>query len=188
MLEKLFQLKENQTTLKTEFLAGFTTFMTMVYIIVVNPQVLADAGMDQGAVFYSHCNCDCCFHPYHGLPGEFANCTSSRDGFKCLFCLYYCTWDGLYLADGFGCCFSGRNYFYSDNTLELARENNRWYPEQFKKSDFSRYRPIHCLHWAKEQWDSRAKYRKTTRFGGYEWRCDSTLLKKHHPIEKAPPY
>jgi len=51
MLEKLFKLKENNTTVKTEILAGITTFMTMAYILAVNPSILASTGMDQGAVF-----------------------------------------------------------------------------------------------------------------------------------------
>ncbi len=51
MLEKLFKLKENNTDMKTEVLAGITTFMTMAYILAVNPSILAAAGMDQGAVF-----------------------------------------------------------------------------------------------------------------------------------------
>ena len=44
MLEKLFKLKENNTTAKTEVLAGITTFMTMAYILAVNPSILAAAG------------------------------------------------------------------------------------------------------------------------------------------------
>lgn len=51
MLEKMFKLKENNTTVKTEILAGITTFMTMAYILAVNPSILSAAGMDQGAVF-----------------------------------------------------------------------------------------------------------------------------------------
>ena len=51
MVEKLFKLKENNTTAKTEILAGVTTFMTMAYILAVNPNILSAAGMDQGAVF-----------------------------------------------------------------------------------------------------------------------------------------
>lgn len=51
MLEKLFKLKENKTTVKTEVLAGLTTFMTMAYIIAVNPGVLAKTGMPAGAIF-----------------------------------------------------------------------------------------------------------------------------------------
>lgn len=50
-MEKLFKLQENHTTVKTEVLAGITTFMTMAYILAVNPSILAAAGMDEGAVF-----------------------------------------------------------------------------------------------------------------------------------------
>ena len=51
MLEKMFHLKEHHTNLKTEILAGITTFMTMAYILAVNPNILSEAGMDRGAVF-----------------------------------------------------------------------------------------------------------------------------------------
>lgn len=50
-MENYFKLKENDTTFKTEILAGITTFMTMAYILVVNPGILSQAGMDFGAVF-----------------------------------------------------------------------------------------------------------------------------------------
>ena len=46
MLEKLFKLSENKTDVKTEVLAGVTTFMTMAYILAVNPSILSAAGMD----------------------------------------------------------------------------------------------------------------------------------------------
>ena len=51
MLEKIFKLSENKTDVKTEILAGITTFMTMAYILAVNPSILSAAGMDSGAVF-----------------------------------------------------------------------------------------------------------------------------------------
>lgn len=50
-LEKFFKLKEHKTSVRTEILAGITTFMTMAYILVVNPTILSEAGMDKGAVF-----------------------------------------------------------------------------------------------------------------------------------------
>lgn len=50
-LEKIFHLKENKTDVKTEVIAGITTFMTMAYILAVNPSVLSACGMDSGAVF-----------------------------------------------------------------------------------------------------------------------------------------
>ena len=50
MLEKIFKLSENKTNVKTEVVAGITTFMTMAYILAVNPSILGDAGMDSTAV------------------------------------------------------------------------------------------------------------------------------------------
>ena len=50
-MEKLFKLRENGTNVKTEIIAGITTFMTMAYILIVNPDILSAAGMDRGAVF-----------------------------------------------------------------------------------------------------------------------------------------
>ena len=51
MLENLFKLKENGTNVKTEMMAGLTTFMTMAYILAVNPTILSASGMDAGAIF-----------------------------------------------------------------------------------------------------------------------------------------
>jgi len=51
MLDKFFKITEKKSTLKTEVIAGITTFMTMVYILAVNPSILSAAGMDKDAVF-----------------------------------------------------------------------------------------------------------------------------------------
>ena len=51
LLQKVFKLQQYNTTIKTEVMAGITTFMTMAYILVVNPSILSATGMDQGAVF-----------------------------------------------------------------------------------------------------------------------------------------
>lgn len=55
MLEKMFKLKENNTTVKTEVIGGITTFMTMAYILAVNPSLLSAAGMDSTAVLIATC-------------------------------------------------------------------------------------------------------------------------------------
>ncbi|GLX82310.1 NCS2 family permease [Thalassotalea eurytherma] len=55
MLEKWFQLTEHNTTIKKEVIAGITTFLTMAYIIFINPAMLSDAGMDRDAVFVATC-------------------------------------------------------------------------------------------------------------------------------------
>ncbi len=55
MLEKLFKLKQNKTNVKTEIIAGITTFMTMAYILAVNPNILGSTGMDSTAVLLATC-------------------------------------------------------------------------------------------------------------------------------------
>ena len=54
-LDNYFGLTKNGTDIRTETIAGLTTFLTMVYIIFVNPQILGAAGMDKGAVFVATC-------------------------------------------------------------------------------------------------------------------------------------
>ena len=55
LLERRFGLKQNGTDVRTEVVAGITTFLTMAYIVFVNPAILANAGMDKGAVFVATC-------------------------------------------------------------------------------------------------------------------------------------
>src|SRR5256885_12592215 len=54
-LDRYFGLAEHGTDVRTELIAGLTTFLTMVYIVFVNPQILGNAGMDKGAVFVATC-------------------------------------------------------------------------------------------------------------------------------------
>ena len=55
ILERTFQLQQHGTSVRTELLAGLTTFLTMSYIVFVNPDILATTGMDPGAVFVATC-------------------------------------------------------------------------------------------------------------------------------------
>jgi hypothetical protein len=55
LIDRYFKLAENQTTIKQEMLGGLTTFVTMAYIIVVNPQILAQAGMPPEGVLFATC-------------------------------------------------------------------------------------------------------------------------------------
>ena len=70
LLERLFKLSEHGTTVRTEILAGVTTFLTMCYIVIVNPGILSLTGMDFGAVFVATCVSSAigCF-----IMGAFAN-------------------------------------------------------------------------------------------------------------------
>jgi AGZA family xanthine/uracil permease-like MFS transporter len=55
LLERIFHLKENQTTVRTELLGGLTTFMAMAYVVVVNPRILGEAGMPVEGVLFATC-------------------------------------------------------------------------------------------------------------------------------------
>ncbi|WP_368647186.1 NCS2 family permease [Castellaniella ginsengisoli] len=55
MLEQLFKLKDHDTSIRTEVLAGLTTFLTMSYIVFVNPDILSSTGMDRGSIFVATC-------------------------------------------------------------------------------------------------------------------------------------
>lgn len=57
MLEKLFKLSSHKTTVKTEILAGLTTFLAMAYILAVNPGMLSATGMPVQSVFLATCYC-----------------------------------------------------------------------------------------------------------------------------------
>src|SRR3954469_20351615 len=86
MLEQLFKLSENKTTERTEIVAGITTFLTMAYIIFVNPDILSKAGMPVDAFFTATCvaaamgclrmaclaNCPIALAPGRGLNAYFA--------------------------------------------------------------------------------------------------------------------
>ena len=52
-LTKFFKLQENKTNVRTEIIAGITTFMTMAYILFLNPNILSATGMDKNAVFFA---------------------------------------------------------------------------------------------------------------------------------------
>ena len=99
-LEKLFHLKENHTDVKTEVIAGITTFMTMAYILAVNPNILSAAGMDSSI-----------YRDGSGVPDRYASDgafvelpvrTGARHGLERLLCIYGRFADGIFMADGSG--------------------------------------------------------------------------------------
>ena len=70
MFEKLFKLKEHNTDVKTEILAGITVFMTMAYILAVNPNILSATGMNSNGVFIAT----------YGVICQLSICLSTRYG------------------------------------------------------------------------------------------------------------
>ena len=78
VLENFFKLKEHDTDVRTELLAGLTTFLTMAYIIFVNPTILADAGMPRDAVFVATCLAAALGSAIMGLYANYPTTRASR--------------------------------------------------------------------------------------------------------------
>ena len=94
-ITKFFKLQENKTTVRTEIIAGITTFMTMAYILFLNPNILSATGMDKNAIFFATAIAAGFVTIAMGLVANFPICIGSGYGFECFFC---------------HCCFSrGRN-------------------------------------------------------------------------------
>ena len=91
-MENFFKFKERGTDMKTEMIAGVTTFMTMAYILAVNPNILGASGMDTGAVFTAT-----------ALASAIASfCPFRWYGTERILCLYGCPGYGVFL----GSCFN----------------------------------------------------------------------------------
>lgn len=85
MLQKLFGFNSHSMQVRTEILAGITTFLTMSYILAVNPSILGVTGMDKGAVFTATATASLNSHSYYGGMGQTSVRTCSRHGTKCFF-------------------------------------------------------------------------------------------------------
>lgn len=87
-LQKLFGFDVESMNVRTEILAGITTFLTMSYILAVNPEILGQAGMDKGAVFTATALSSVVADVGNGFVGEVAVCFGSGNGVECFFRLY----------------------------------------------------------------------------------------------------
>ena len=88
LLDRYFGLTQSGTNVRTEFIAGVTTFLTMVYIVFVNPQILGAAGMDKGAVFVATCLAGGDIDLIMALLRELSDCACTRHGAECLLCFH----------------------------------------------------------------------------------------------------
>lgn len=80
LFDRVFHLKENHTDARTEIIAGITTFMTMAYILIVNPSILSATGMDKGALVTTTALASALGDPLHGRLCQLPLCPSSRHG------------------------------------------------------------------------------------------------------------
>ena len=88
MLDKIFKLSDNKTSVKTELVAGITTFMTMAYIIALNPNLLTNFGFgvngseDLSALWNGVFLATCHWYVLHGIQRQQTVCTGPRYGFE----------------------------------------------------------------------------------------------------------
>ena len=117
--KKYFTCRKNHTDVKTEVIAGITTFMTMAYILAVNPEHPERHGNGQRCCLYSHCPRSLVATL---LMAAFANYpfAGARHGTECLLCIHRSTPDGLYLADGSGSRICGRPYLHRTVSYQCA--------------------------------------------------------------------
>ncbi len=99
-LEKFFDFKEKGTSFKTEIIAGLTTFMTMAYIVFVQPAVLSQAGMDFGSVMMTTCLSAAITTLIMGLYANYPIGVASEMGGELLLCLYGGAQYGFCMAKG----------------------------------------------------------------------------------------
>ena len=112
MLTKLFGFNPKVHSVKTEVTAGITTFLTMAYILAVNPNILSEAGMDKGALFTTTV--------IMGAASTIAAGIGSRYGIECILCIYSLYGNGLLVAVCPYCSISGGVAFHSPYSYKLA--------------------------------------------------------------------
>jgi len=111
-LDRWFELSERDTTLRTELVAGLTTFMTMAYIIFVNPQILSDAGIPEQAAFGATIYASVIATTLMGLWANFPVATAPGMGLNAFFAYTVVQGQGLSWQTGLGAVFiSGIAFF-----------------------------------------------------------------------------
>ena len=102
ILKKLFGFDPSVMKVRTEIMAGVTTFLTMSYILAVNPDILSAASMDRGAVFTATALAASFGHVGDGYFGEITFCLGSGYGVERFFCLYVSAGYGIFLGECLG--------------------------------------------------------------------------------------
>ncbi len=116
MLENIFKLSENKTSVKTEMLAGLATFLTMAYIIVVNPAILSTegTGMDFGGVFVATIIAAVVGCLVMGLWANWPIALAPGMGLNAFFAFGVVFWNGLHISASSCCsiyCWNSISYF-----------------------------------------------------------------------------
>ena len=151
MLKKLLGFDSTTMTLRTESIAGITTFLTMSYILAVNTSILSSTGMDKGCRVHGYRSCHRPLHPVACLHGKAALGTGTQHGDQCLLRLHTGTGYGLPVASGYGCLVCGGAYLHSHHFLQRARDCAEQHTCHAALRHLGRYRDVHRLYRTKER-------------------------------------
>ncbi|SUH12143.1 xanthine/uracil permease family protein [Salmonella enterica subsp. enterica] len=143
MLERVFKLREHGTTARTEVIAGFTTFLTMVYIVFVNPQILGVAGMDTSAVFVTTCLIAAFGSILMGLFANLPVALAPAMGLNAFFAFVVVQAMGLPWQVGMGAIFWGRCWSFIADYLPRALLDDRQHSGQPARGHHQRHRPVY---------------------------------------------
>lgn len=120
MLEKLFGFDRKVTRVRTEILAGITTFLTMAYILAVNPNILSATGMDKGALFTTTVIASAFTTLLMAFYAKLPFGLAPGMGLNAFFCLY-CLFDtGVLMAICTDCRFAGGYYLHLADSYQFA--------------------------------------------------------------------
>ena len=148
-LDRYFGLTASGTNVRTEFIAGLTTFLTMVYIVFVNPTILGNAGMDKGAVFVATCIAAAVSTLVMALYANYPIALAPGMGLNAFFAFtvvltYKYTWQQALAG-----VFCSGVHFLPDLDLQAARIHHQCDPEKSQARDLRRRRPLPRHHRAR---------------------------------------
>lgn len=163
-MEKFFKLKEKGTSVKTEILAGLTTFLAMAYILGVNPIILGDAGMDQGSVFMATAISAAFASIVMGLVANYPVALAAGMGGKRFILLYGLFGNGIQLAGCLMCRIRFRCDLCVDFCDRYSSNDHQCHTDPAKACDWFRYRILHCVCRFKKCRYHRIKYFDSGRY------------------------
>ncbi len=145
-LEAYFEFARLGTNWRTEILAGVTTFLTMAYIVLVNPAILADAGMPLPAVTAATCLSAAFGSILMGVIARYPHRAGAGHGPERLLHLHRLPEDARALADGAGRCVPFRRAFFWPSPPRHPADDSARHSSSALRSGGRRHRPVHRLH------------------------------------------
>ena len=164
-LERFFELSAHGTDVKTEVIAGVTTFLTMGYIIAVNPMNLSAAGMDKGALVTATCLAASLSCILMGLYANLPLALASGMGLNAFFAYSVCIGMKIHWRVALAAVFVEGLIFYCPYLDQCTIEGGQCHSIGSKGCRVSRYRVFHCVHWDEQCQIGRCPPADTRNFG-----------------------